>query len=141
MHILDASDWILDDGNDIEEDVRATVLREWVQLLKEELPQSHDMAWNHPDEKFRIRWRAAIRKELHSLIYVRKVWRTIKRRDLPPGRRCVRSKWAFDVKRDGTFKVRLVACGCSQIPGVDFEESYSPVINDVSWRLLLVLRR
>ena len=36
------------------------------------------------------------------------------------------------------FKVRLVACGYSQIPGVDFSESYAPVINDVSWRILII---
>jgi len=32
-----------------------------------------------------------------------------------------------------------VACGYSQIPGVDFTEAYSPVIHDVTWRILLVL--
>jgi hypothetical protein len=31
-----------------------------------------------------------------------------------------------------------VACGYSQIPGVDFEESYSPVMNDITLRILLV---
>jgi len=50
----------------------------------------------------------------------------------------VKSKWIFDIKRSGLFKVRLVACGYSQIPGVDFTESYAPVINDVSWRILII---
>ena len=45
----------------------------------------------------------------------------------------------FDVKRSGLFKARLVACGYSQIPGVDFKESYAPVINDVCWRMLIVV--
>ena len=31
-----------------------------------------------------------------------------------------------------------MACGYSQIPGVDFTESYAPVIHDVTWRLLLL---
>ena len=44
----------------------------------------------------------------------------------------------FDVKRNGLFKVRLVACGYSQIPGVDFTESDAPVINDVCWRILII---
>ena len=70
---------------------------------------------------------------------MRKVWRTIKRRDIPSGRRCVKSKWVFDMKRSGAFKTRLVACGYSQIPGVDFTESYAPVINDVCWRILIVI--
>ena len=59
---------------------------------------------------------------------------------MPKGRRCVKSKWVFDIKRSGLFKVRLVACGYSQIPGVDFTESYAPVINDVSWRILLIIK-
>ena len=33
-----------------------------------------------------------------------------------------------------------MACGYSQIPGVDFTESYAPVINDVTWRILLVIK-
>jgi Reverse transcriptase (RNA-dependent DNA polymerase) len=31
-----------------------------------------------------------------------------------------------------------VACGYTQIPGVDFQESYAPVINDVTFQILLV---
>ena len=37
------------------------------------------------------------------------------------------------------FNVRLVAFGYSQIPGVDFSELYTPVINDVSWRILIIV--
>ena len=52
----------------------------------------------------------------------------------------MKSKWVFDVKRSGLFKVRLFAYGYSQIPGVDFIELYAPVINDVSWRILLIVK-
>jgi hypothetical protein len=31
----------------------------------------------------------------------------------------------------------LVACGYSQIPGVDFNENFAPVLNDVSFRIIL----
>jgi hypothetical protein len=31
----------------------------------------------------------------------------------------------------------LVACGYSQIPGVNFKESFAPVVNDVSFRIIL----
>ena len=54
------------------------------------------------------------------------------------GRKCINFKWVFEIKRDGTFRARLVACGYSQIPGVDFQESHSPVINDVVIRILVV---
>ena len=50
----------------------------------------------------------------------------------------LKSKWIFDIKRSGLFKVKLVACGYSQIPGVDFTESYAPVINDVSWCIFII---
>jgi hypothetical protein len=31
----------------------------------------------------------------------------------------------------------LVACGYSQIPGVDFNESFDSVVNDVSFRIII----
>jgi Reverse transcriptase (RNA-dependent DNA polymerase) len=39
--------------------------------------------------------------------------------------------WVFKVKRDGTFRARLGGCGYSQKPGINFQESCSPVINDL----------
>jgi len=36
------------------------------------------------------------------------------------------------------FRARLVACSYSQIPGVDFTKNYAPVMNDVTWHILLV---
>ena len=140
MHICDAIDWINDETTKLSVDTKAQLLRELVGELKDMLPETYDEAWNHPDLKLRARWRVAIRKEIKSLAEIRKVWRKIKRSAMPKGRRCVKSKWVFDIKRSGLFKVRLVACGYSQIPGVDFTESYAPVINDVSWRILLVAK-
>ena len=66
------------------------------------------------------------------------IWRKMKRRDMPADRRCVKSKWVFMIKRNGTFQARLVACGYSQMPGVDFQEVYSPVVTDITIRILLV---
>jgi Reverse transcriptase (RNA-dependent DNA polymerase) len=57
----------------------------------------------------------------------------VKRSTMPRGRRCVHCKWVFDIKRNGVFCARLVECGYYQIPGVDFTEAYSPVINDVTF--------
>ena len=68
----------------------------------------------------------------------RNVWRVIKRTPLPKDRSLVESKWVFDMKRSELFKVRLVTCGYSQIPGVYFTESYAIVINDARWRTLIV---
>jgi hypothetical protein len=138
MHIVEARDTVNDKRIHMSDFVRAKLLREIVLELKAMLPNTYDEAWNHPDPMFRELWRTSIKKELRSLVEVRKVWRRIKKEDMPLGRRCVKSKWCFDIKRTGLFKTRLVACGYSQIPGVDFTESYAPVINDVSWRILII---
>jgi hypothetical protein len=68
----------------------------------------------------------------------RKVRRKLQRSDVPKGRRCVKCKWVFEIKRNGVFRCRLFACGYSQIPGVDFTETYLPVINDITWRILII---
>ena len=116
MHILDALDYLRNDDNNIPMKQRDECLREVVLLLKSELPKSYKEAWDHPDPKMRARWRNAFKKETGSM-GTRKVWKVIKKSKMPKGRRCVKSKWVFDIKRDGTFKVRLVACGYTQIPG------------------------
>ena len=41
------------------------------------------------------------------------------------------------VKRNGVYRARLVAKGFSQIPGVDFTDNYSPVVNDVTFRTVV----
>jgi hypothetical protein len=61
------------------------------------------------------------------------VWEIIKKEDIPEDRRTIKCKWIFKIKRNGTFRARLVACGNSQIPGIDFNESFAPEINDVSF--------
>ena len=68
----------------------------------------------------------------------RQVWRKMKRRDLPNGRRCIKCKWVFKFKRNGIFRARLVACGYSEIPGIDFHHHFGPVIHDITWRILIV---
>jgi Reverse transcriptase (RNA-dependent DNA polymerase) len=38
------------------------------------------------------------------------------------------------------FRARLVACGYSQVPAVDFNEIFAPVVNDVSFRIMLIAK-
>ena len=102
------------------------------------IPDSFEAAWYHADLFQREHWRTAIRKEFSKMNKMR-VWRKIDRSLMPNGRRCVKCRWVFDIKRDGTFRARLVACGYSQVPGIDFTEVYSPVKNDVTFRILLVM--
>ena len=96
-----------------------------------ELPKkSFQEAWWDPDLISREKWREAIRLEFKKILDMG-VWRHVKRNDRPSDRR-----WVFKVKRNGLYRARLVAKGFSQIPGVDFTDNYSPVVNDVTFRAL-----
>ena len=44
----------------------------------------------------------------------------------------------FCNQKDGTFKAELVAFGYSQIPGIELQESYSPVMNDVTLCIMIL---
>ena len=80
--------------------------------------------------------RAAIRKEIRSMIE-RGVWRKTGRKKIRNNRRLIGNKWVFKIKRDGTYRARLVALGYSQIPGVDYRDNFAPVAHDVSFRIAL----
>jgi hypothetical protein len=63
---------------------------------------------------------------------------------LPEGRKAVGCKWVFKVKTDADgnvvkYKSRLVAQGFSQVPGVDYMETFAPVSRTTSLRLLLTI--
>ncbi len=74
-------------------------------------------------------WKEAADKEYNSLMEM-KTWELV---ELPKNRKPVSCKWVFRVKhnKDGMierFKSRLVARGFSQQPGIDFAETFSPVV-------------
>jgi hypothetical protein len=48
------------------------------------------------------------------------VWEVIPKEKIPEGRRCVKNKLVLKIKRNRIFNARLVACGYSQVPGIDF---------------------
>ena len=95
-------------------------------------PEFFKDAWDHPEEEDRMKWREAIKKEIGDM-ESRRVWKGIKRRDIPSDRRLIGSRWVFRVKRNGVFRARLVALGYSQIPGVDFTDNFALVINEVTF--------
>uniref|UniRef100_A0A1X7SU84 Reverse transcriptase Ty1/copia-type domain-containing protein n=1 Tax=Amphimedon queenslandica TaxID=400682 RepID=A0A1X7SU84_AMPQE len=74
-------------------------------------------------------WEEAMQAEIESL-HKNKVWNLIAP---PKDRKIINCKWVFKRKRgeNGTverYKARLVACGYTQRPGLDYEETFSPVI-------------
>ena len=99
-------------------------------------PKTFREGWHSPVEEERNNWQIAIRKEIKSMIN-RGVWRNIDKIKIPENRRLIGNKWVFKIKRDGTYRARLVALGYSQIPGVDYTDNFAPVAHDVSFRIAL----
>lgn len=84
-------------------------------------------------------WRNAMSLELQAMEKYQ-VWELV---DTPKDRSIIKNKWVFNLKEDAfgnfRYKARLVAKGYSQIKGVDYEETYSPVVKLDSLKLLLTL--
>ena len=99
-------------------------------------PKTFQEAWHYPVESERDNWRAAIRMEIRSMIE-RGVWRKTDRKRIPNSRRLIGNEWVFKIKRDGTYRARLVVLGYSQILGVDYTDNFAPVAHDVSFRIAL----
>ena len=59
------------------------------------------------------------------------------RKKITNDRRLIGNKWLFKIKRDGTYRARLVALGYIQIPGVDYTDNFAPIAHDVTFRIPL----
>jgi len=81
------------------------------------------------------KWKLAIEDEYNSLIEND----TFTLCDLPPDRKHIGTKWVFKIKKDGKYKARLVAKGYSQIEGIDFDETFAPVVRIESVRHLFAI--
>ncbi|BBH08880.1 transposable element gene, partial [Prunus dulcis] len=87
------------------------------------------------------KWKDAIQAELNSL-EKRSVFGHIV--PTPPNVNPVGYKWVFTRKRNekneiSRYKARLVAQGFSQRPGIDYVETYSPVMDTITFRYLISL--
>lgn len=85
-------------------------------------------------------WMEAMKKELGTMKDMG-VWKLV---EPPPGRKLVGNRWVFefkpvDLKGGSRFKARLVAQGFSQVPGVDFHQTYAPVARQASVKLLIAV--
>ena len=107
---------MLDDGNDI--------------------PKSYKDAKTHDDWN---EWKKAMNIEFKNM-EDKEVWEIKNIKILPPGRKLIGNRWVYAKKDDGRYRARTVAKGFSQVPGTDFQENFAPVINDTTFRIVLIAR-
>ena len=64
--------------------------------------------------------------------------------ELPPGKKAIPLKWIFKIKRNAKgvfekYKARIVVRGFSQIAGLDFDETFAPIVRIESIRIIFAL--
>jgi hypothetical protein len=106
----------------------------YMTIFPESEPSCYSKAASDP------RWQAAMSAEFEALIS-NGTWTLCPR---PTNRHVIHNKWVYRIKRraDGSverFKARLVAKGFEQQAGIDYTETFSPVIKPATIRLLLAL--
>jgi len=80
-------------------------------------------------------FKEAIQDEWKSLMDM-KVFKKVMR---PPGIKAIKSKWVFRIKPNGMKKARLTAKGFMQRYGVNYTETFSPVVNLNTVRTVIAL--
>ena len=108
-----------------------------IDLIPETDPTTLDQAMKRPDWP---QWKAAIETEYASLRKHGVFAEIVTDLDQHP----IGYKLIFTQKLDSQgrvlrYKVRLVAQGFTQRPGIDYDQTYSPVMDTVSFRYLLAL--
>lgn len=106
-------------------------------VVENQLPKTYKEALS---SKCCGKWQEAMEKEMLSL-NEKGTWSLA---DLPAGHKPIKCKWVYALKKNQKgeiirHKARLVAKGCSQKYGVDYRETFSPVVRYATIRMVLAL--
>lgn len=120
---------------DFEVELPSSLIIESVNAVME--PQTVEEALNVPDAD---KWKEALEKEYGDLMR-NCTWELV---DRPKNKKVLTSKWVFVRKRDAhgnvvRHRARITIKGCQQRYGVDFWETYSPVVAQEAVKLVLLL--
>jgi len=96
-------------------------------------PRSYEEAISGPDA---AKWIRAMKHELHS-IEVNNTWDVIDIKDITKAP--IGSRWVYKIKSDRTYKARLVAKGFTEVYGVDYLDTYAPVVKITTLRMLFAI--
>ena len=97
-------------------------------------------AWYYNDNISGDKSRSSFIKEFVDM-YKRNVFEIIyKPNDFDVNKKPIGLKWVFNIKDDGRYRSRLVAQGYTQVEVIDYNGSYSPILSESSFRILLILK-
>ena len=107
-----------------------------VTFIADRVPMTYAQAMASADAE---KWKTAINEEIQAL-EGNSTWSLT---TLPPGKRAIGCKWVFAIKTNVNsevrYKARLVAKGFLQKEGIDYFETFAPVIRYESVRILLAI--
>ncbi|KAM6514095.1 hypothetical protein FALCPG4_18898 [Fusarium falciforme] len=80
-------------------------------------------------------------KDEHGSLIENGVWTLV---TLPPGRKALRGKWVFKLKRGENgeilrYKARFVVRGFEQREGIDFNETFASVVKPMSYKMIFAI--
>ncbi len=108
-----------------------------VPLVVDTNPKSYNEAMRSPEADH---WKLGVGKEVNSLIK----HDVFEECELPPGKKAIGCRWLFTKKynKDGEverYKGRLIAKGFTQQEGVDYTDTFAPVMKYKTLRIILTL--